>query len=136
MKKKSVISFILLVMVAGAAYAFYMWNKPQRDVTKEDGIKITAPAIFDSFNNNENSANANFLNKAIEVTGVVTDVKKNQAGKTVVFLQSNDSMFGINCTFKEDPGTIEKGGAITFKGICTGFLSDVIVNEGVLETTQ
>ena len=118
--------------MAGAGYAYYMWNKPARDVTKERGIEITAVAIFDSFSNNEQSANLQYLNKAIEVTGRVANVKKNQAGETVVYLQSSDPVFGVNCTFKKDPGTIAKGSTITFKGICTGYLSDVVINQGIL----
>jgi hypothetical protein len=130
--KKIVFLIILLIIIGGVGYGLYVWNKPARDVSKEDGVKITAVALFDSFNNNEQSANAHYLNKAIEVTGKVSDVKKNQAGETVVYLQSSDAVFGVNCTFKQDPGAITKGNMITFKGICTGYLSDVILNEGVL----
>ena len=129
--KKAILIF-LTVIVAGLCYAYYIWNKPARDVSGEEGIRITAEAIFDSFTNHESEANASFLNKAVEVTGKVTDVKKNQAGATVVYLQSSDPMFGVNCTFKQDPGPIAKGSIITFKGICTGYLSDVVLNEGIL----
>ncbi len=132
MKKNYIIGFIILIVIACAVYGLYVWNKPQRDVRKEKGIKMTATAIFDSFTSNENNANASFLNKAIQVTGVVSEVKKNQAGQTVLILLSNDPVFGVNCTFKEDPGQINKGSTIMFKGICTGYLSDVIINEGVL----
>ena len=130
--KKVTLVIVLLIITGGLAYAYYVWNKPQRDVSDEKGIVITAPAIFDSFVNNEAAANKAFLNKAIEVTGTVTGVKKNQAGKTVVYLQSSDPMFGVNCTFKQDPGNIEKGSQITFKGICTGYLSDVVLNDGII----
>ena len=130
--KKIFLTVIILTIITGLCYAYYIWNKPARDVSKEAGIKITATAIFDSFSNNEQTADARFLNKAIEVTGTVTSVKKNQAGATVVYLQSSDPVFGVNCTFKEDPGTIEKGATITFKGVCTGYLSDVILNEGII----
>ncbi|MEP6512276.1 MAG: hypothetical protein ABJA79_00310 [Parafilimonas sp.] len=132
MKKNYIIGFIILIVIACAGYGLYVWNKPERDVRKEEGIRITATAIFDSFTNNEKNANVAFLNKAIQVTGLVADVKKNQAGETVVYLQSSDPIYGINCSFKEDPGQINKGSTITFKGICTGYLSDVIINEGVL----
>jgi hypothetical protein len=132
-KRTKVISIIIIfILLIGFGYAYYIWNKPARDVTNETGIKITAVAIFDSFNTNEQSANAHFLNKAVEVTGKVSEVKKNQAGQTVVYLQSSDPMFGVNCTFKQDPGTVNKGSTITFKGICTGYLSDVILNEGII----
>ena len=129
---KKILAALIVIIVVAFCYAYYVWNKPARDVTKEQGIRITAVAIFDSFTDNEPAANAAFLNKAIEVTGKVADVKKNQAGETVVYLQSSDPMFGVNCTFRQDPGTITKGSTITFKGICTGYLSDVVVNEGIL----
>lgn len=131
-RRKILLTIVMLILICGFGYAYYIWNKPARDVAKEEGIKITAVAIFDSFTNNEPSANTHFLNKAIEVTGTVTAVKKNQAGETVIYLQSSDPVFGVNCTFKQNPGTIEKGSTITFKGICTGYLSDVILNEGVI----
>ena len=131
--KKSIILILLVaIILAVAGYAYYVWNKPARDVAKEKGIQITAVAIFDSFSNNESSADSQFLNKAIEVTGTVSDVKKNQAGKTVVYLKSDDPIYGVNCTFKQDPGPITKGSTITFKGICTGYLSDVVINEGIM----
>src|ERR1700760_4633165 len=105
MTARKKIFLILLILIVGVCsiYAFYVWNKPARDVTKEKAIHITAAAIFDSFTSNEQSANAHYLNKAVEVTGVVTNVKKNQAGETVVYLQSHDPVFGVNCTFKQDP---------------------------------
>jgi len=131
-KRKTIFTIIIFVLLVGLGYAYYIWNKPARDVTEEQGIPITAVAIFDSFSNNEQSANAHYLNKAIQVTGEVSDVKKNQAGQTVVYLQSGDPVFGVNCTFKQDPGSITKGSTITFKGICTGYLSDVILNEGII----
>ena len=130
--KRLIFGIIAIIILSGFGYAYYIWNKPSRDVSKEEGIKITAVAIFDSFENNEQAANISFLNKAVEVTGTVTNVKTNQAGNTVVYLKSDDPVFGVNCTFKQNPGKIEKGGNITFKGICTGYLSDVILNQGVL----
>jgi putative nucleic acid binding protein len=130
--KRLVLGIIVIIILSGFGYAYYIWNKPSRDVSTETGIKITSVALFDSFSNNEQAANTSFLNKAVEVTGKVNNVKTNQAGSTVVYLQSNDPVFGVNCTFKQYPGKISKGDDITFKGICTGYLSDVILNEGVL----
>ena len=127
-KKRIIFTILAIIILAGAGTAVYLWNKPRRDVTKEKGIQITAVAIFDSFSKNEQSANTQFLNQAIEVTGTVSDV----AGNTVVYLKSDDPIYGVNCTFKQDPGIITKGSTITFKGICTGYLSDVVINEGIM----
>ena len=129
---RNILLITCLFILGGIGYGLYIWNKPARDVSDEESIKITSVAIFDSFANNEQAANKLYLNKAIEVTGKVTSVQKNQAEKTVVILQSDDPVFGVNCTFKQDPGTIDNNSIITFKGICTGYLSDVIINEGIL----
>jgi predicted negative regulator of RcsB-dependent stress response len=113
-------------------YLYYLNNKPHRDVTKEQGIAVTAEQIFNDFTTNEAAANQKYLNKAIEVSGEVVEAKKNQDSSTVVVLKTADPVFGVNCTFKKDPGAIQPGNRITFKGICTGFISDVVINEGVL----
>ena len=131
MKKALII--VAIVAVVGISYGLYVFFKPSRDVREEKALPITATAIFDSFTVNENRANELYLNKAILVTGEVVEFKQNQEGMAVVYLKTNDPVFGVNCTFKEDPGVIEKGSTITFRGICTGFLSDVIINQGVIE---
>ena len=130
-RRKILIIFTVLVL-AGISYGLYVWNKPHRDVKDEKAIVISAEAIFDSFTVNEKRANELYLNKAIQVKGEVTEFKKNQDGEAVVYLKTTDPVFGVNCTFKEDPGLLEKGTTVTFKGICTGYLSDVIINQGII----
>ncbi|CAN5540912.1 hypothetical protein BH10BAC2_BH10BAC2_37370 [soil metagenome] len=129
---RKILIVITLLLLAAISYGLYVWNKPQRDVQDEKAVTIAATAIFDSFTVNETKANELYLNKAIQVTGEVSEFKKNQDGQAVVYLKSTDPVFGVNCTFKEDPGPLEKGTTITFKGICTGYLSDVIINQGVI----
>lgn len=129
---RKILVVVTLLLLAGFTYALYVWNKPHRDVSDEQAISTTATAIFDSFSVNTNRANQLFLNKAIEVTGEVSEFKTNQAGQAVVYLKTSDPIFGVNCTFKENPGSLSKGTTITFKGICTGFLEDVVINQGVI----
>jgi hypothetical protein len=129
---KIILGIIALIFLAAVGYGVYVWNEPPRDVTNEKSIEITAAAIFDSFTQNETRANELYLNKAIQVKGEVTEFKKNQDGEAVVYLKTTDPVFGVNCTFKEDPGLLEKGTTVTFKGICTGYLSDVIINQGII----
>lgn len=121
-----------VLVLCGLLYGIYVWNKPMRDVADEKGIPVTASALFNEYVTDEAASNTKYLNKALEVTGVVSDVKKNDAGATYVILQSDDPMFGINCTFKEEPVGIAKGQTITLKGICTAYLDDVIVNQAML----
>ncbi len=129
---KIILVLAILAIVAFFGAKWYLRSKPARDVTKEQGIQVTAQQIFDEFSTNETEANKKYLNKAIQVSGEVAEARKNQDNKTVVVLKTSDPIFGVNCTFKDDPGNIQAGQNITFKGICTGFISDVVINEGVL----
>lgn len=130
--RKKILLITGIIFLSLVVYGLFEYYKPTRDVKQEEGIRITAEAIFDSFTVNENRANQVYLNKAIEVSGIVADIKKNQEGNAVVYLKTSDPIFGVNCTFKENPDSIVPGSNITFKGICTGYLSDVIINQGII----
>jgi hypothetical protein len=113
---------------------YRIFTKAHRDVTTEKAVTISAQAIFDAFKNDEAAANQLYLDKAIQLSGEVLDISTNQEGKTVVNFKTNDPLFVINCTFKTNPGAINAGDTIVFKGICTGYIPDanVVINEGVL----
>ncbi|HTH32610.1 MAG TPA: hypothetical protein VL946_14770 [Lacibacter sp.] len=127
MKKRLLIFFILLAALIGAAFMIYAkWNKPHENVEDLPGTKITAAELFRAFAENEQQATKTYNGKVIEVTGVVTAIETNQEGKTIVQLQSNDALFGINCTMEKEPG-IKQNETVTIKGVCSGFTTDVIL---------
>lgn len=130
-KWKILLTVSLLVIVAGAAVAFYMWNKPQRNVEDETGIVITASQLVKEFQANEEQANTKYLDKAIEVTGLVAETGKNQDGVTTVLLSSEDAFTGVFATLKKET-EVPEGSSITIKGICSGMLSDVRLSEAVI----
>ena len=136
MKKwmKVLLLAVSIGLIAGLLLLYWIFNKPHRDVAKEMGIALSAQQLYDSFRTNEASANSQYLDKAIELTGTVADVSTNQEGQKVVNFSTNDPLVMINCTFKTDPGNLKVGDSITFKGICTGYIPDanVVINEGVL----
>jgi tRNA_anti-like len=43
-----------------------------------------------------------------------------------VLLKTDDLMFGVNCTM-EDDAQVKTGEQISIKGICTGYLTDVVL---------
>lgn len=131
---KVLLTVAAIGLIAGLLMVYWIFNKPHRDVAKEKGIALSAQQVYDAFRTNEASANSQYLDKAIELTGTVADVSTNQEGQKVVNFSTNDPLVMINCTFKTDPGNLKAGDTITFKGICTGYIPDanVVINEGVL----
>lgn len=129
-RSKSLLVFVLLVIIAGVVASLYV-NKPNRTVSNEKGIEVTAVDLVKSYQQSEDSANTKFLDKAVEVTGTVSEVSKNQEGKTTVLLSSEDPMTGVFCTLKEDK-ELTIGFTVTIKGFCSGMLSDVRIREAVV----
>ncbi len=135
MKKKYILTGLMVAVIGGVAVWYFIFYKPthfKRDVADEQAISITAVQIVKDFTANEDSANKVYLNKAIAITGQVIDSKKNQDGKPTVTLKSDDSFSNIYCTLKDDVGQIQGGSTITVKGICTGFLSDVVIIDAII----
>jgi hypothetical protein len=127
--KKWLISGIVLLAAACAAY-YYVMNKPHRSIGDEDGIAITADSLFDAFAANEQAANAAYLNKVLRVKGKVKAVDRNTEGKQIIVMDTGDLMFGINCTMDTE-AVVAEGDEIEVKGICTGYLADVVINQAI-----
>lgn len=128
MKKIRVIIILIVIFsLAGSTYAwFFIWNKPKQNVKDAAAIPVPARTIFSDYSTNEKSANTKYIDKIIEVTGEVSTVSKNAEGKTVLLLKTDDLMFGVNCTMEEEV-PVQSGEQVSIKGICTGYLTDVVL---------
>lgn len=129
MKQMKIILLAVVILAAIAAgYVWlFIWNKPQTNVEQAKGIQVEAKLLFQSYSSNEQQANATYLEKIVEVTGEVTTVSTNAEGFMVVLLKADDPMFGINCTLEQKDVVIKEGETVTLKGICTGYLTDVVL---------
>jgi len=136
MVKKIVLFGLLpsLIIVLGVWYYVFVYSKNHhRDVMDEKAIQVTSVQIVKAFQANENTANNLYLNKALEITGQVAEVKKDQAGNTTVTLRSDDPFVFVLCTLKKQI-VVNSGQTVKIKGICTGFLSDVVINDAYVVT--
>lgn len=133
-KRSFILTLILAVIVAAGVTAYMMWNKPHEKVEDRKAIELTADALNNAFEQNEQSANAAYLNKVIDVSGTIAEVSKNQDGKTVILLQTSDPVSGVQCTMRENNVKAAVGQQVKIKGFCNGYtmvvlLSDCIVSE-------
>lgn len=127
MKKRGYILVLLALLISSALILFYYkWNKPHQTIADVAGIKIDAADLFREFSETEKQATEKYNGKVLEINGVINAVSTNQEGKTIVQLQTDDLMFGINCTMEKD-ANLKEGETVTLKGICSGFTTDVII---------
>ena len=136
---KLLIGFSILSLVIslamGCAVEYYVFVKPTlpRDLTNEPAITITAKDVVKEFQANEASATTKYNNKILEITGEVLEAKKDQSGKPTITLKSDDSFSNVFVTLSgEKQIEVKNGTTVTVKGVFTGFLSDVVLNEGVV----
>jgi hypothetical protein len=125
-RKRGLLLVFLGALIAIVASVAVVWNKPPATVDDEKGLKITAKELCSAFENNEQQANTNYLNKVLTVTGRIAEVTKNQDGQTVVLLESSDPLSGVQCTMKEE-GNFTAGKTATIKGFCNGYTLVVLL---------
>lgn len=136
MKKR----FILIGIIALVVIAFGVWKwtfRPaETDVSAhKTDMAINANYLVLQFTQNEDSANARYLNKVIEITGIVDTVAM-KGQEVSIFLKENNATSGVLCSF--DKGSfnadfMKRGDKITVKGLCSGYLMDVVMNKCSLQ---
>jgi hypothetical protein len=123
----------LVAFLAGLLIHFY--NKPPRNVAKETGIPVTATELYAQFSSDHLQANQAYLNKVLQVSGQVLTIKNSPYAGPVVVLSTGDPLFGVACSLNMvEPSAqpVKPGEKITVKGICTGYLSDVVLSNSCL----
>jgi cold shock CspA family protein len=129
MKIKKIIIGILVLGIIGVFIAYKMYNKPHVNVEETSAdISITADKILNDFSSDENLANLKYLDKIIEVKGVVSEINTK---KGIITIETNDDFGSVLCHLSEEASRkvsgLQEGQIIVVKGICTGFLMDVIL---------
>lgn len=134
-KTKILLLIVLFGGLLGGSIGLYLWFKPVPGIESLDTeISIPANDLFLAYEADENTANDKYLNKVVEVTGLVREIKTNEAGFPVVVLETDDMMFGVICEFESKdplPRDVQAGALITIKGLCNGKLLDVVLNRSV-----
>lgn len=116
---KTIRNILLLVVVGGligGVVAYKMWNKPHEMVEDVKGVPVTATQLCADFAKDEQAANKQYAGKALDVSGIVQEVKNNQDGAVVLTLQGSGDDASVQCTMRDKTAKAEVGKQITVKG--------------------
>ena len=132
--RRIIIFSILFLGLAGGGYGLYLFNKPLQNLDKKKAeLLVQSEVLYSTFEENEENANATYIDKVIEVKGKVYKVEKNENG-TTIFLEAGSLMGYVLCEM--DPtgnyDDINEGTIVVIKGICTGYLMDVVLSRSVV----
>jgi hypothetical protein len=130
MKKYIIILGVVLLTVC--VFGYFQYNKPHEDINSAaSDLKIEAPELFTEFETDEATANTKYLDKIVEVSGVVREVSPDEEGQLSVTLDSGSDLFGVICQLdnltEQKKTDFKVGEEVTLKGICTGMLMDVVL---------
>lgn len=134
-KKLLIIGFVLALIIAAAGYYYVFIYSVQnhRDINKENAISISAATLTNAFLSNEQAANQQYLNKVIEVRGAVVQIGHDQSLQKTVLIGSEMELSNVFVTLKDSATAFKIGDTILVKAICNGFLSDVVLIDGVVQ---
>jgi len=135
-KKKTILGLLAVLTVLGGYLAIRMYNKPHVNVAESDpDVVLLSQTLLDDFENDEISANTKYLEQIIQVTGKIQKLGTANGNGTIT-LTSGNSMGSIICHLSEKENkkvvSLREGQEIMVKGICTGYLMDVILINCVL----
>jgi hypothetical protein len=135
--KKNIFIGAIIALVTGVSTALIMYNKPHTDVskTKED-ITLEANTLLSAFENDEQLANKKYLEKILVVKGNITAINFDNEGYGIISLQPENAMGSILCHLQNKETTeisnLKINQTVHIKGICTGYLMDVILVKCIL----
>lgn len=123
------ISIGLLLMLS-------LYNKPHLDIDKSTAdLIITAQDVLDDYQKDENAANNKYVDNIIEIKGVVSNISTSD-GNSIITFKGPNGISSIMCHMSPEQNLnvlkLKKDSQITIKGLCTGYLLDVIMVRCIL----
>lgn len=135
--KKTLIFLAVIVVLAGAGFAYLQYNKPHRDTASETPAYILeASTLYAAYAADEAAANAKYMDKLLLVKGTIAQISAADGDAASIMLQTEDPLSGVSFQLlpaeAEKLESVQEGDRVQIKGICTGKLMDVVLVRGVL----
>lgn len=129
MKKRTYIISIVILFIISVLITYKWYTQAPTSITKlPTNITISAESLFENYEEDEIVSNLKYLDKVIEVNGVVSGIAFQ---KNSVTLKTKDDFGSILCglskEFRSTINTLKVGQRVIIKGICSGYLMDVVL---------
>jgi hypothetical protein len=129
---KKILTVLVLAGVLGGAYGLYLFNKPAESaVSGKSQVSIDATDLVNNYRNNEEDANAAYLNKIVTVSGTIANINSSENSQSIILASSNP-LSSVVCEMAVNSTKYEVGNQITIKGLCAGYLQDVLLTKCVI----
>lgn len=126
---KKILVYLLILAAIGAGSAYYLYNKPVESLKDaKPAVEVSAHKLLSDYEADEKAADGIYLGKVIQVSGTIASIV-DEAGKKKIQLDAGSPMSTIICEIENDRniGDVKAGDEVKIKGLCSGYLSDVIL---------
>ena len=134
-KQIIVIAGVIIGIIVVVLVFLKVYQPTLKSVEKIDpDFTLSSTTLVSEFENDEKMANSLYLDKIIEVSGTIANIS-DDGSVVVVTLREPESLSGVLCSFDKNFISMEKmslGTKVTIKGICTGYLLDVVLTKCAL----
>ena len=120
--KRNIFLILIAIVITIAIIGYRTWNRPHLNVENATAIKTTAIRLYSGLSKNDTISKSIYLNKVVEVSGVITQVSLNQQNQQIILLKTNVSDGSVNCTMEQKLNNIKTGDSTVLKGICSGYI--------------
>ena len=132
---KILIGLIILMSIV-ILFALNLYNKPHLNVEKtEADLVIYIHELLDDYKNDENLANGKYVDRVIQISGEISEINIENGNSIIIFKDSTGTS-SVMCHMSPEENLkvlkLKKDGEIILKGICTGYLLDVMLIRCVL----
>ncbi|MGY3794586.1 OB-fold protein [Aquimarina sp. 433] len=127
--------FISVCFLSISVYYLIFGGEYINVVATEPELHLSSTSLVASFSRDEQTANDNYKNKVVEVTGSIKEISYLNNRSTLI-LEGNTKSSSIICDIQPNHKMklkkLKEGDTITIKGVCKGYLKDVILLNCVL----
>lgn len=128
-------SFLIILVLLAFTSVYYLvipiFKNNEKDLGNELAeLTLSSNDLLNSYSKNEEKSDSLYAGKIIEINGTIKEITFLNNRNTII-LNSNSETFGVICDInpsqKEKIKQLKKNQKIQIKGICKGFLKDVIL---------
>lgn len=116
-------------------FGYYQYSRGHKSIDKiKADYSYTAEQFLEIYKRDEQKADELYLEKVIEINGVVKELNAEDGVVAIVSLATGSLFESIQCELATPLGNnnIKLGEHVKIKGYCTGKLMDIVLNRCVL----
>lgn len=107
---------------------------PDKNIAREPvDYSFTAQNLANEYEKNPVGSDNKFIDRIIEVTGVISEISTDQNNSVVFILRDKGSTIGVLCTLStkstKKASRFKIGDKVKVRGACSGMLFEVVLNK-------